>query len=378
MRSIIQSFYHLSFPPLLPVTISFILGIWWQSTQNSYLLILCSIALAILLISIKFLRIKFTHPSNIVMISLLAFPAGAWLFQHQIHVHQNFYKLVPTKPVSIVGTVKNIEITKHLRMKGCITIHMHRFKPIEQKKWHSINKIILLYTNTIEKIQVADTIAIHNLTFKPPQKSSYQSYLIKEKIAATVYVKQLSYTIDDRPSWSLHRWIYDQQQRILTRLEYKLSHHAFTFFSSLFLGNRTRIKDKMEQTTEQFKKWGISHFLARSGLHLAIFILIWYTLLCLIPLSFGVKQTFLLLLGIIYFLFTWTSVSFMRAFALFILYKLCHLAKKPFHFLHFLTAVCLCFLIINPIQLFFLDFQLSFALTFALAWLNQLYRTKHT
>jgi hypothetical protein len=31
------------------------------------------------------------------------------------------------------------------------------------------------------------------------------------------------------------------------------------------------------------------------------------------------------------------------------------------------------FLLYCPLYLFFLDFQLSFGLTFALAWLNQLY-----
>ena len=45
----------------------------------------------------------------------------------------------------------------------------------------------------------------------------------------------------------------------------------FVFFHHFFLGNRACIKTELEETNEQFKVWGISHFLARSGLHLALF-----------------------------------------------------------------------------------------------------------
>jgi competence protein ComEC len=165
--------------------------------------------------------------------------------------------------------------------------------------------------------------------------------------------------------------------RLLSTLKTKLSTPAFLFFSSLFLGNRSCIKVSLEETSEQFKIWGISHFLARSGLHLALFIFIWQMLSSLIPFSFGTKQLLFTTLSIIYFMLTWTSAPFTRAFALLIMHKLFLFLKIPFNLLHALSCVCLCFLLYCPLYIFFLDFQLSFALTFALAWFNQLINTKN-
>ena len=125
-----------------------------------------------------------------------------------------------------------------------------------------------------------------------------------------------------------------------------------------------------------FRQWGISHYLARSGLHLTIFTFIWLMLFRLFPFSFFFKQLFMLLLCSIYLVFSWSSISFLRAFYSFFLYTICNICKIPIHFLHILTLVTLYVAICNPIQIFFLDFQLSFALTFALALIANLYPTK--
>ena len=148
---------------------------------------------------------------------------------------------------------------------------------------------------------------------------------------------------------------------------------GFLFFSSLFLGNRSYVKNMMETIDEQFKQWGIYHLLARSGMHLALFIFMWQMIFRFIPLPFILKQGLMLLLCFLYGIFSWTSAPFLRSLALFALNKMCLLTKNPYHLLHYLTLTCLCFLLSCPLYLFFLDFQLSFGLTFALAWLNQLY-----
>ena len=377
MHIITNAFYHISLPPLLPITVSLIAGIWWQSVDHSFAIpiSLCFIIIAAIFIFIRIIEVHFFIPSNIVIGALLAFPLGAYLFQRQLNTANSCYKIIGTKPVDIRGTVKNIEITKHLRTKRCITLQIHTFKKPKQPKWKKNNNTILIYTNTQGKIQVADTISVNTILFKQPSTPSYKSYLLKQGIVAAVFANRLNYSIDHHPTWSFARWQHHQQQQLLATLERKLSIPAFTFFSSLFLGNRTRVKSNIQQTTEQFKKWGISHFLARSGLHLAIFVLIWHAIFRVVALPFMAKQIIILFLSILYYLLSWPSASFIRAFSLFILYKLCTLDRKPFHFLHLLTLVCFSFLIINPIQLFFLDFQLSFALTFALAWFNQLYGT---
>ena len=143
-------------------------------------------------------------------------------------------------------------------------------------------------------------------------------------------------------------------------------------FSAIFLGkkNKTQTYDKSK---DQFKIWGISHYLARSGLHLVIFIMIWHLILCLFPIPFRWKQSILIALALIYALLSWSSVSFIRALTVFMLYKIATIFEIQMHIVHSITLACLFTLLYNPAHLFFLDFQLSFALTFALAWLANSY-----
>ena len=238
------------------------------------------------------------------------------------------------------------------------------------------NKTILFYTKSNNSITVGDIITFSDIHCKRPSNQDFQRYQIKEQIIATVFNDNPTYTIDCHPTWSLRHWIWEQKNRILNTLSKKLSADGFRFFSSLFLGNRTCVKASLEETNEQFKIWGISHFLARSGLHLALFIFIWQAIFRIIPLPLIIKQILISLLSCIYFILTWTSAPFTRSFALFLFNKACFMTKTSFHLLHYLTLVFLSFLLYCPLYLFFLDFQLSFALTFALAWFSQL-STQH-
>src|SRR3990167_3930800 len=122
-----------------------------------------------------------------------------------------------------------------------------------------------------------------------------------------------------------------------------------------------------------FQQWGLSHVLARSGLHLVIFVFIWRWLLNFLPLSFYRKNLLLLFISLVYALCSWPSVSFIRAWYALIFYFFCALfLRRPSHTLHIISLVYCIILFLNPLQLFFLDFQLSFLLTYALTWMGEL------
>ena len=142
---------------------------------------------------------------------------------------------------------------------------------------------------------------------------------------------------------------------------------SFAMFSSIFLGNRQINKKENNIVKNSFRLWGILHFLARSGLHLIIFLMLCELMLKFIPIHFHLKQGILVFLSLIYLLLSWPSLSFIRAFSIFLLYKLCPILNKKSDLATLVATVCLMMLIYNPIQLFFLDFQLSFGLTIALA-----------
>lgn len=274
-----------------------------------------------------------------------------------------------TQPVSITGTISAINPTAHNRYNQCITMDIYHPVVLDSMKVH-------LYTKKNDGIDIGDTITIHDIYLKKPKKPSYQQYLRKEGILTSIFLEKINFTPIHRPHTSIKKRVYHYQQTILCALHKKCSYKTFSLFSALFLGEKTYGKCYLKTVSNQFKEWGIVHFLARSGLHLVIFILLWELFLALIPILFIYKQCALLSITFIYFFLSWPSISFLRAFIIFIIYKWCALNYKPVHFLHTLIQTCCIVLILNPLQLFFLDFQLTFTLTGALALLSLQTRTQ--
>ncbi len=357
-------FHPINISPIFLITLSCIIGIVFHT-----LLIPLSILCATLICYTLFLQ----QHALLKQLALCSFFIcfGAWLHHKELHNYDNFYTLFENKKINVNGTVidKN-EVISHYKKLDAITLAINTIATKEFTQ--TSNKTIVFYTKSNTNISVGDMVTFYDIMCKRPSSEDFQRYQIKEQVIATVFDDTPKHVVNYHPTWSLRNWIWTQKKRLLDDLANKFSHNTFRFFTSLFLGNRACVKASLEETNEQFKIWGISHFLARSGLHLALFIMIWNSLFCFIPIPLVCKQLIITLLSCIYFILTWTSAPFTRSFALFLVSKLCLFTKTSFHLLHYVTLVCLCFLLYCPLYLFFLDFQLSFALTFALAWLNQL------
>ena len=360
-----KHFHLINLSPLLLITICFIIGI-------NYHFLLTLFAIIFLCILCGFFLAPHNYQAFFRQALLCSFfiIAGALLHEREWHNYHDFYTSINGQNITITGTVTDLyETIVHYKKSTVITITAHNIAT--KNSCNKNNKTFIFYTKCNKNICVGDVITFLNVSCKKPSHEDFQRYQIKEQIIATLFDETISYHIEHRPTWSLRRWLWNQKNRLLHQLQNKLSPECFRFFSPLFLGNRTYIKNELEETNEQFKVWGIAHFLARSGLHLVLFIFIWQTLFSLMPLPLLVKQIFMLIISCIYFILTWTSAPFTRSFLLLVLHKLCFFNKISFHLVHYLTLVCLLFLLYCPLYLFFLDFQLSFSLTFALAWFNQ-------
>ena len=112
------------------------------------------------------------------------------------------------------------------------------------------------------------------------------------------------------------------------------------------------------------------------GLHLVIIIFSWEMLLRSLPLPFLFKNLITLVLALLYALFTFSSISFIRALLTLIFYRFIVMAHRQINTVHIISLITFLVLLYNPIQLMFLDFQLSFWITFLLAWINQI-NTQH-
>lgn len=306
---------------------------------------------------------------SIMLMTMISILCGFLRMASLYHSYHSFP--FSNEPTTIEGTILDKEKTEQPRMPQCLTIAMNTITrgACTTPTIH----VIQLYTAPSPDLEIGDHIRMEQIVLKKPNGNDFGRYLMKEGILTALFVPSLTYRVIHRPAHSFRRWFLAYKKDLLGRFKQKLSPPTYHLFASLFLGVKN--KKALETINRQFKYWGIVHYLARSGLHLTVVITIYEAALRFIPLPFMARHFLLLFLGVLYYLLSWSSISFIRAFIMFLYYKFSALAQLPTHFLHILLATCYLILLANPLQLFFLDFQLSFLLTFALGWLN-LYKTE--
>lgn len=358
-------------PPLLWISCAYIGGILLiYFFQSIIALSLISSILSILILTI-FKIISDLRPYIVLLLIGPSFFCGGILYKQQMNSYEHFLKQINTQPISCTITINDINTIDHPRFRNLVSATIEDAQFMEsQKNIVTNNQSLLIYTAQPVPFYVGDSISLSNIKIKSVVSPSLLLFFIKEGIVGTIVANFEHTKLVSRPKISLSRILFEKKISIFRLLQKKLSRSSFTFFSSFFLGNRKINKKENDELKYQCKYWGISHYLARSGLHLVIFIMMWEYILRFIPIFFLLKQALLVLVTFIYFIFTWNSISFFRAFLTFMLYKLYLFGNRQIHTVHAIILITLIVLIANPAQLFFLDFQLSFGITFLLAWIN--------
>lgn len=373
--------------PLMWCTISFILGIAYGGSSATDILtaikhgVGCIAALILFFFLIFRLLQPFFFMSATLFLQLFrllsmgallsaSFYLGSIRKSISINNYQSLVKLLTKEPINASARVLSIEHTRKRPFTKRLSIALTSLNGTETGRVVSLRANIQLSLIQHHGLKVGDNILINGLTLKPPTAESYQLYLCKEGFAATAFIPHLSYTLIKRPRYCFSRYRASVQKRLVDGFSKKISREAGALFYPLFLG--IQASKSSSDIRRLHVNWGIVHYLARSGLHVILLAASWSYLLRFIPLNFFLKQFILLLLVLLYHLLTFPSISFLRALITFILYKLCIIQNLSFQPLHILSLTTLGVLIVNPLQLFFLDFQLSFGLTFALSWFNEL------
>lgn len=347
--------------PLLYYTICLILGIWWKTTAYPWFIgLIIPIAMAWLLLYL------YNHQSFLItLFPFVFFITGSCSYALHKHRYTIFHQQFDKKTCDIIGTIVDIEPSTNRRFKHIITVDADSI--IHDCKYHNVGARIKIYTPSSINAQPYDTIHIYNVAFPRQTLNDFNRYLMKEGIYSVIFDTLEYKVIGHQRSIASH--LYNTRKRIRNACYRKMSPNTFTLFTMLFLGNKSSDIVMITSLREQFKLWGLSHYLARSGLHLVIFLMIMQLLLRLLPLSFLLKQLMLMSSVLVYAVLSWSSISFMRSLLMILLYHICNVLILPINALHILSLVTCLILIPSPMQLFFLDFQLSFALTCALALL---------
>ncbi len=363
----LDNFFLVKTHYLFHLTLLFIVGICWQAYS-------WSIYIPLLFLFLSFIYFILQNSSNLknyywyYLIYCIFFIAGAYRYSQIYTDFGNKYFAFENKKITLQGTVVDLQKTNNPNYPYILFLDISSATQNGNKIEELKNCRFSLYLAKKPDILAGDIVACEDIFVKPATNKNYQEYLFKEQIVASIFLNNPKIILLERPDRPLRLLIATKKQQMIESLRNKISPVAFALISSLFFGYKYGDQKSLQQIKEDFKIWGISHYLARSGLHLVIFAGIWHVIFAIIPLYFFVKQLLFFLLILIYLLFSWTSISFLRAFLMLVFYKICIMCNAQIHALHLLVLVCFIILFYNPLQLFFLDFQLSFILTFGLIW----------
>ena len=267
----------------------------------------------------------------------------------------------------LVGLVTNKQFLQHPLYQEHLTVDLEGGKHAKLFTGQRLHASVGVYAKTATTANIGDKILFKNVAIKPPSKqfTSNDLGLAKQGIIATIFTaSKYQYRILERESNSLRATIWQWRQALYNRVITNLSPLSAAYSSLLFFGNKQHALTSKLQ--DKFALWGLSHYLARSGLHIVLLIAMWFIILRLIPLNIRFKNLFLCVFIGIYALCSWESTSFLRALFVFLLAQGGLWLGREIKTLHLLTLVCMGMILYNPFLIFYLDFQLTFGLTFGL------------
>jgi ComEC/Rec2-related protein len=195
------------------------------------------------------------------------------------------------------------------------------------------------------------------------EKEDLFLFLRKEKIIETIFAHSVYPKILYRPTISISRRCTSIKNRILFCLKKNIAPITEKLINAMVLGRKPVRDEEWFFIQDSMQKWGIIHYLARSGLHVTLIIILIFSVFRWIPLPLSFKKLAAIALLAFFTLLTWMSVSFQRAVSTFSLGVLAQCFYQPTQSMQLLCISAIITCLLNPWQIFFLDFQLSFLMT---------------
>jgi competence protein ComEC len=203
---------------------------------------------------------------------------------------------------------------------------------------------------------------------------NFKDYLEKIEIYDQLYLDQTRFAPLKNSSTSIYGFAAKQRSKIIAKLQKaRFGKDELSVIKALLLGDRNDIS---ENTYDNYKNAGAVHILALSGLHIGILLLLLQFLLQ--PLEKLPKGRTLKLITIVILLWCFAllagfSASIIRAVTMFSFVAYALYLNRPSNTFNILAlSMFFILLIINPMLLFQVGFQMSYAAVFAIVWLYPL------
>jgi len=207
-----------------------------------------------------------------------------------------------------------------------------------------------------------------------PGEFNYREYMIRHSIAYRFYLRTEDYFVTSaKVRLNLRQQalvIRKQLQNVFVR--YSFSGDEMSILSALVLGNRENIDPEIK---EEFANSGAIHILAVSGLHVGIIYFVFSFLLKFLKTNRkGRFARLLILLTVIwvYAFITGLSPSVLRAATMFSFIAIGENINRQNNIYNTLAASAFLLLLINPMLLFEVGFQLSYAAVLSIVFFQPL------
>jgi len=219
-------------------------------------------------------------------------------------------------------------------------------------------------------------------SFNDPGVFDYGTYLERQGIAATCFLRSLPETVSQSGSQNLRGRLALFKERLMTQLM-SIDANAAPVLAAIVWGDESRLTEEAE---ELFRAHGLSHLLVVSGMHFAaiawLLFEIFSLLLSFFPALFlrmpRQKWAYLLaLIGItLFYALCPDSPSVFRGYMATTCFIVACLLNRQSDPLNILFAAAFLILLLQPSDLFSVSFQFSFMAVFSLITLVPLFRFK--
>lgn len=205
-----------------------------------------------------------------------------------------------------------------------------------------------------------------------PGGFDYRKYMANHNVFHQVYLPSYSWSVlEKNNNFSILRFAYSLRQNFISTLQKNgLKNQEFAVAAALLLGQDDMLD---AETRSNYSGSGVVHILCVSGLHVGVIFLIINTLLKIFKRSQKQKyiNTVIILISIwAYALLTGLAPSVLRAATMFTFITLGNLSNRYVHIINSLAASAFFLLILNPMLITNIGFQLSYLAVIGIVFIN--------
>jgi len=353
--------------PLIPISISFILGILGFALLKVSFLILFSLSLLFLLVTGIFIKdnTKFT-----VFILCTVFLLGGLILENSRSLpdaHISRFTSVKAD-VILTGTVNTDPVYKKKAVTFILKTQEIKIGKVRQKV---VGRTIVKVFGT-NRFSYGDTVLLKGKLFKPFSFSKdfdYREYLSRRGIYSILNVRRgntIKYLGHEKGA-PLKSFALKLKHRAGETFDNYLSKPSAAILNAVILGQREHLPKAIK---ENLIKTGSVHIIAISGLHVGIVALILLLLLKILRIPYRIQYIITILALVFYCILTGARLPVVRATTMAAILLFGYFLERDVNIYNSLAIAALLILGLNPAQIFDASFQLSFLSVLSIVWLT--------